>query len=78
MNQDNSPQVNQFIPTLLTVRQFCERHSWATAGGIRHLIFNESSNGFSKCIRRVGRKVLLNEAEVFSWIDENNGGNANA
>ena len=60
-------------PKYLTVPQFCKAHQWATLGGIRHLIFHERSNGFSKCVRRIGKRVLLNEEAVFAWIEEQNG-----
>jgi len=56
-------------PNYLTVIQFCERHEWASIGGIRHLIFHEKTNGFSKCIRRIGRRILLDENAVFAWIE---------
>lgn len=56
-------------PTVfLTVRQFCERHAWARPGGIRHAIFHGDANGFSACVVRFGRKVLLDEAKVIAWL----------
>ncbi len=75
MNANNTPineQTPNGPPCLLTVKQFCQRHAWATPGGIRHLIFYGSSNGFDKCIRRLGRRVLLDEAQVFEWLDRKN------
>ena len=41
-----------------------------TEASIRWLIFDEKRNNFSKCIRRVGRKVLINLDQFESWIDE--------
>lgn len=58
--------------SLLTVRQFVEKHPAFTEGGLRYLIFNADQNGFIQCIRRIGRKVLLDEKEVFFWVDEQN------
>lgn len=58
--------------TLLTVRQFSQKHPAFPEGGLRYNIFHADKNGFTKCIRRIGRKVLLDEAEVFRWIDEQN------
>ena len=57
---------------LLTVTQFVNKHQFATHGGLRHLIFNASSNGFEKVIKRMGRRVLLEEKAFFEWIEENN------
>ena len=58
----------------LTVSQFCKTHEWAKPGGIRALLFNRQSNGFAKCIRRLGRKILLDEAAVLEYIDSNREG----
>lgn len=64
---------NAQTQSLLTVKQFVENYPAFTIGGLRHLIFFERRNGFKKCIRRVGRKVLLHVPSVFEWIDEKNG-----
>tara|TARA_B100001750_G_C15433593_1_gene559636 strand:- start:578 stop:772 length:195 start_codon:yes stop_codon:yes gene_type:complete len=55
--------------TLLTVRQFSQKHPAFPEGGLRFLIFNAEKNGFSACIRRMGRKVLIDEEAFFDWID---------
>jgi len=56
-------------PTVfLTVRQFCERHAWARPGGLRHAIFHGDTTGFSACVVRFGRKVLLDEAKVIAYL----------
>ncbi|MGI6458540.1 MAG: hypothetical protein ACOX5J_00315 [Candidatus Hydrogenedentales bacterium] len=54
---------------LLSVSQFCNKHEWATIGGLRHLLFNREANGFDKCVVRLGRKILLDEAAVFAWLE---------
>ncbi len=56
---------------LIPVTKWNDHHEWPPIGGLRHLIFNAESNGFEKVIRRIGRRVLLDEAEFFKWIDEN-------
>lgn len=58
--------------TLLTVRQFTEKHPAFSQGGLRYIIFHAHENGFAKCIRRIGRKVLLDERAAFQWVDEQN------
>lgn len=58
-------------PTLLTVRQFAERHTAFSQAGLRYLIFNASTNGMAKCLRRVGRRVLIDETIFFEWIEKN-------
>lgn len=56
--------------TLLTVNQFADKHPAFPVGGLRHNIFHAGTNGFDKCIRRIGRKVLIDEGAFFNWVDE--------
>lgn len=44
-----------------------------TESSIRWLVFNEKQNGFCKCIRRIGRKVLIDLDSFETWIDEQDG-----
>ena len=55
-------------PTLRTVKQFRDRHSWSSEGGLRWLIFNSKSNGFEKAFVRLGRRVLIDEEEFFAAL----------
>lgn len=57
---------------LLSIEQFCIQHPSFSPGGIRHLVFNAHKNGFNKCIRRIGRRVLIDEAAFFSWVEMQN------
>lgn len=58
--------------TLLTVRQFSEKHPAFPQGSLRNLIFHAETNGFKPCVRRINSKVLLDEQEVFRWVDQQN------
>jgi hypothetical protein len=64
--------------TLVPVDKWPERHPWPTVGGLRHLIFNAKSNGFHKVVRRAGRRVLIDEAAFFQWVDDQNTGRRKA
>lgn len=55
-------------PRLIPVTEWNAHHSWPPLGGLRWLIFNERSNGFHAVIRRVGRRVLIDEAAFFEWV----------
>ena len=55
---------------LIPVTEWPKFHPWPPEGGLRHLIFHEKQNGFSRCIRRIGRRVLIDEDEFFLWADE--------
>lgn len=58
---------------LIPVTKWNEYYEFPTVPGLRWLIFNEKENGFSRCVRRIGRRVAIDEAEYFRWVDEQNG-----
>lgn len=72
------------LPVLLTVRQFADKHPAFPQGSLRNLIFLAESrntskgkiagNGLDVALVRVGRKVLIDEAKFFNWIDAQQGG----
>ncbi len=65
--------------SLLSVRAFSQKHSSFPEGSLRHLIFHSQprphvkSNGLieAKVLLRVGRKILIDEARFFEWVDAN-------
>ena len=63
---------NETQTKLIPVTEFSKIHGWPPIGGLRHLIFNEHKNGFHKCVRRIGKRVLINESEFFKWVEEVN------
>jgi hypothetical protein len=59
-------------PKFLTVRQVPEFYGETfPVGGIRHLIFNAQKNGFHNCVKRAGRKILIDTDEFDRWIASN-------
>jgi hypothetical protein len=63
-------------PIISSVNQFCERHPVFKVGGMRHLIFNEQTNGLAEsgAIVRIGRKITINEEKFFAYIENQNNG----
>lgn len=57
---------------LLTVQSWNKHHPWPPEGGLRHLIFHKDSNGFATAFKKVGKRVLIDEAEFFRIISEQN------
>lgn len=57
---------------LFTVRQFAEKHSFITEGALRNSIFFAKTNGMEKVMKRIGRKILIDENAYFEWIEKNN------
>lgn len=41
-----------------------------TQGNVRWWISNKDTNGFSKCMRRIGKKTLICLADFEKWVDE--------
>jgi hypothetical protein len=71
------------LRNLRTVRQFSERFPAWTEPGVRNLILNAEDRVNSRGVRipgnglaeagaivRVGRRVLIDEQNFFSWISE--------
>lgn len=74
--QENTPR------TLLTVKQFSDKHPAFSQGSLRFQIFNASprktslgeipGNGLDSALVRLGRKVMIDEARFFAWLDAQN------
>lgn len=65
-------QTNQTASRLIPVPEWNKHHSWPPQGGLCHLIFNEKTNGFASAFKRVGRRVLIDEAEFFACVEKQN------
>jgi hypothetical protein len=70
---NESPQPSISINDLVTIRQLTTSNPAFTEGGIRALIFRAESNGFKRCIRRIGRKILISKSAFSHWIEAQNG-----
>lgn len=64
MNESTAPT------KLIPATEWNKYHDWPTIGGMRHLIFFEETNGFSKVVKRVGRRVLIDEKAFFQWVED--------
>ena len=54
---------------LIPLTDFPNHHAYPPIGQLRALVFNSKNNGFERCIRRVGKRILIDEAEYFAWVD---------
>ncbi|HEX7927538.1 MAG TPA: hypothetical protein VF678_08105 [bacterium] len=52
---------------LIPVVRWNELHPWPSLAGLRWRIINAKKNGFDRVVRRIGRRVLIDEAEFFAW-----------
>ena len=60
-------------PTLLTFRQFAEKHSAFSQSSLRWARFREAENGFAEAFVSVGPRVLVWEQKFFRLIARKNG-----
>ena len=78
------PELSLQPRTLLTVRQFSDKHPAFPQGSLRNFIFLAESrntskgkikgNGLDIALVRIGRKLLIDEVRFFQWIEEQQGG----
>lgn len=61
-----SHDTTRFIP----VTEWTNHHPWPPLGGLRHLIFYAKDNGFDRVVRKIGRRVLIDEAAFVKWVNE--------
>ena len=57
---------------LIPVTKWNEFHVWPTEAALRFYIFNAEFNGFDKVIKRIGRRILIDEEAFFKWTEEKN------
>lgn len=62
-------------PKLIPASRWNAFHPWPPIGGLRHLIFFAALNGFDKVVKRAGRRVLIDEAAFFEWVERQQAGN---
>lgn len=55
-------------PRYIPVPNWNNHHEWPRIGGLRNLIFNKDKNGFDKVVKKVGKRVLIDEAAFFEWV----------
>jgi hypothetical protein len=61
---------NQFA----TVKELSKLFPSFSESSLRYLIFNAKQNGLLSCMRRLGRKILINVTEFECWLDSQKGG----
>jgi len=58
---------------LIPAAKWDQYHPWPSIGALRFMIFNARKSGLEVAIRRVGRRVLIDEAAFFAWVDQQGG-----
>lgn len=52
-----------------TVRELSELFPCFSESSLRYLIFNSQNNGLNICLRKIGKKVLINVGDFEAWIE---------
>jgi hypothetical protein len=52
---------------LIPLADWPKFHPWPTERALRWIFFHREKNGFSSCVVRVGRRILMDEAKFFEW-----------
>ena len=55
--------------SFMTVKQTSAKYPAFTENSLRWIIFNSKLNGATQFLRKVGRKILIDETAFVSWID---------
>lgn len=53
----------------MTIKQWCNKFSYFSEGGLRWLIFN-NKDFEARVVRRVGKKIFLDVQAIDEWISE--------
>ncbi|MDD4556629.1 MAG: hypothetical protein PHE89_04815 [Alphaproteobacteria bacterium] len=64
------------LPSILTINDFCKKHTFLTPSALRNKIFYGSQNRMDdfKVTIKLGKRVYINENNFFLWLDAMNGG----
>lgn len=64
------PQEEQKSKSFLTIKQLIRKYPWLTEGTVRWYITKKNENGFDKVLKKVGKKILIDEEKFLLWIDK--------
>ena len=60
------------LENYFTVKQFAVKFPFVSQSSLRWMIFNADKNGFSKVIKRIGAKILINATAFEELLKEIN------
>ncbi len=68
--QTEQKRVPTSAKSFMQVKSFAEKYPDWKESSLRWLIFNRETNGLKSVFRKVGKRVLIDEAAFFAKIDE--------
>ncbi len=57
-----------------TVKQLVEKHPYLTESSVRWMLFNRKTNGLSKAVTKLGKKVLIDDQKFAEWVESHGEG----
>jgi hypothetical protein len=67
---------NSINTRLIPLSKWNDHHDYPTVSALRHLVFFEEQNNFSKVLRRLGKRIYIDEKSFFEWVDAQNSSNS--
>ena len=61
---------NPISTRLIPLSKWNDYHDYPTVSALRHLVFFEEQNNFSKVLRRLGKRIYICEKSFFDWVSE--------
>jgi hypothetical protein len=61
---------NQPVSNLVTCRAFLKGRDWPTASSLRYYIYFNKYGFADRCVKRIGRKVLIDLSAFDRWLQE--------
>lgn len=61
---------HQSPKNFVTIKQWLQKYPAIPEGGIRHLIFTNKDNFNTRVVKKIGRKILLDEQAFLNYINE--------
>ena len=59
---------NQRTSRIIPLSKWNNYHDYPTVGSLRWMVFH-NANGIGCCLKRLGKRILIDEAAFFAWID---------
>ena len=56
------------IPPFVPLTMWPDYFPWPSVSALRALVFRQDTNGFAPCVRKVGKRVLIDTQAFLDWI----------
>lgn len=74
MNIETSHQLPNENPSnqtrLIPLSKWHQYHPFPSVPALRWMRFNGDKTGFNRCILKLGKRLLIDEAKFFQWVRE--------